>query len=59
LLVGTWADAYRAINFYKKHGFNLLSSKDELLKTYWGIPQRQMETSVVLGHKIYRKQDKM
>jgi len=59
LLVGTWADAYRAINFYEKHGFNLLSSKDELLKTYWGIPQRQIETSVVLGHKIYRKQDKI
>ncbi len=52
LLVGTWANAYWAIDFYKKHGFNLLSSKDELLKTYWGIPQRQIETSVVLGHKI-------
>ena len=55
LLVGTWADAYWAIDFYKKHGFNLLSSKDELLKSYWGISQRQIETSVVLGHKIYRK----
>jgi len=59
LLVGTWADVYWAINFYKKHGFNLLPDKDKLLKTYWGIPQRQIETSVVLGHKIYRKQDKM
>ena len=58
LLVGTWADAYRAIDFYKKRGFNLLPDKDELLKTYWDIPQRQIETSVVLGHKIYRKQDK-
>jgi len=55
LLVGTWADAHRAINFYKRRGFNLLPDKDELLKTYWGIPQRQIETSVVLGHKIYRK----
>ena len=59
LLVGTWADAYWAIDFYKKHGFSLLPDKDELLKTYWDIPQRQIETSVVLGHKIYRKQDKM
>ena len=49
LLVGTWADAYWAIDFYKKHGFNLLTNKDELLKTYWDIPHRQIETSVVLG----------
>lgn len=55
LLVGTWADAYRAIDFYKKHGFNLLPDKDELLKTYWDIPQRQIETSVVLGIDIRRK----
>ncbi len=48
LLVGTWADAYWAINFYQKHGFSLLPNKDELLKTYWDIPQRQIETSVVL-----------
>jgi len=59
LLVGTWADAHWAIDFYKRRGFNLLPDKDELLKTYWDIPQRQIETSVVLGHKIYRKQDKM
>ncbi len=55
LLVGTWADAYWAIDFYKKHGFNLLPDKDELLKTYWDIPQRQIETSVVLEHIEYRE----
>jgi len=49
LLVGTWADAYWAIEFYVKHGFNLMPDKDELLKTYWDIPPRQIETSVVLG----------
>ena len=49
LLVGTWADAHWAIDFYKRRGFNLLPDKDELLKTYWDIPQRQIETSVVLG----------
>jgi len=49
LLVGTWADAYWAIAFYQKRGFSLLPDKDELLKTYWDIPQRQIETSVVLG----------
>jgi len=52
LLVGTWADARWAITFYKKHGFKLLPDKDELLRTYWDIPQRQIETSVVLGLNI-------
>jgi len=52
LLVGTWADAHWAIDFYKRRGFNLLPDKDELLKTYWNIPQRQIETSVVLGMEI-------
>ncbi len=49
LLVGTWADAHWAIGFYQKHGLRLLPDKDELLKTYWDIPQRQIDTSVVLG----------
>ncbi len=52
LLVGTWADARWAIAFYEKHGFRLLPNKDELLRTYWNIPQRQIETSVVLGIEI-------
>lgn len=52
LLVGTWTDAYWAIEFYVKHGFTLLPNKDELLKTYWDIPQRQIETSVVLGIEV-------
>jgi len=54
LLVGTWADAYWAITFYQKHGFSLMPNKDELLKTYWDIPQRQIETSVVLGIEVGR-----
>jgi GNAT superfamily N-acetyltransferase len=52
LLVGTWAEAKWAIDFYQKHGFNLLPNKDELLKTYWDIPHRQIETSVVLGVEV-------
>jgi GNAT superfamily N-acetyltransferase len=50
ILIGTWADAVWAIRFYEKHGFRLVSSqeKDRLLKTYWSIPERQIETSVVL-----------
>jgi GNAT superfamily N-acetyltransferase len=49
LLVGTWAGAGWAIAFYQRHGFNLQPDKDELLQTYWDIPPRQIETSVVLG----------
>ena len=49
LLVGTWAGATWAIVFYQKHGFRLMSNKDELLTIYWSIPQRQIDTSVVLG----------
>lgn len=50
LLVGTWAAAEWAIRLYQKHGFRLVSpeEKDRLLDTYWNIPVRQRETSVVL-----------
>jgi GNAT superfamily N-acetyltransferase len=52
MLVGTWAAAEWAINFYRRHGFELVSpeSKTALLKTYWTIPDRQIETSVVLAN---------
>ena len=51
ILIGTWADATWAIRFYQKHGFKLipLEEKDRLLRRYWSIPERQIETSVVLG----------
>lgn len=50
VLVGTWEAAYWAIRFYKKHGFKLVTTKEknQLLKKYWNIPERQIETSVVL-----------
>ena len=51
LLVGTWAAATWAIRFYQKHGFRLLPDGDALLRTYWDIPARQRETSVVLGYR--------
>jgi len=52
LLVGTWAAARWAIRFYEQHGFRLVppAEKDRLLQTYWNIPARQRETSVVLVH---------
>ena len=51
LLVGTWAAAEWAIRFYERHGFVRVSSrrKTELLQRYWTIPDRQVETSVVLA----------
>lgn len=50
VLVGTWEAAYWAVRFYEKQGFNLVSNeeKDRLLRKYWNIPERQIETSVVL-----------
>lgn len=53
ILMGTWAAAVWAIKFYEKHGFQLvtLEEKDRLLKKYWNIPERQIETSVVLADK--------
>ncbi|HEX5400045.1 MAG TPA: GNAT family N-acetyltransferase [Verrucomicrobiae bacterium] len=53
ILVGTWKAADWAIRFYQKHGFDLVTEeeKDRLLKIYWNIPARQIETSVVLIHR--------
>ncbi len=50
MLVGTWADADWAIGFYRRHGFEPASPERsrELLRAYWTIPDRQIETSVVL-----------
>ena len=52
ILVGTWADAPWAISFYKKNGYTLVSfeEKNRLLRKYWSIPKRQVETSVVLAN---------
>ncbi len=55
ILIGTWADAVWAIRFYEKNGFRPVSSeeKDRLLKKYWSIPGRQVETSVVLADQTW------
>ena len=56
LLIGTWADAIWAIRFYERHGFETVSSqeKDRLLRQYWQIPERQIDTSVVLASPEWR-----
>jgi N-acetylglutamate synthase-like GNAT family acetyltransferase len=55
ILIGTWADAKWAIDFYKKRGFTLVSTeeKERLLRKYWTIPPRQIETSVVLANSSW------
>ncbi len=54
ILVGTWKAAAWAISFYRKNGYSLVSDeeKDRLLRRYWSIPERQVETSVVLAKQI-------
>ena len=56
VLIGTWADAVWAIRFYERYGFQMVGpeEKDTLLKKYWTVPERQIETSVVLVDKKWR-----
>ena len=59
ILIGTWAAASWAVSFYQKNGYSLVSEeeKNRLLRKYWSIPERQVETSVVLANQAwYRTQ---
>jgi N-acetylglutamate synthase-like GNAT family acetyltransferase len=51
ILIGTWAAASWAISFYERNGYTVVSEdeKNRLLRKYWSIPERQVETSVVLA----------
>ena len=51
VLIGTWASAVWAIRFYERYGFQMVGpqEKNRLLKRYWTVPERQIETSVVLA----------
>jgi GNAT superfamily N-acetyltransferase len=53
VLIGTWAAATWAIDFYVRNGFSVVSRKEKnlLLRRYWSIPERQIETSVVLADR--------
>ncbi len=57
LLIGTWADASWAIDFYKRNGFEVVSDHDKnlLLGEYWAVPTRQVETSIVLADSLWLK----
>jgi GNAT superfamily N-acetyltransferase len=53
LLVGTWEAATWAIAFYERHGFQRVARAEAalLLRRYWTIPERQVQTSVVLADR--------
>jgi N-acetylglutamate synthase-like GNAT family acetyltransferase len=56
ILIGTWSAASWAIRFYERHGYRLLSREEtgRLLRKYWSIPERQIETSVVLASEAWQ-----
>ncbi len=55
VLIGTWKAARWAVAFYQKHGFRVVPEirTAALLRRYWSIPERQIETSVVLASADY------
>lgn len=57
ILIGTWAAASWAISFYQKNGYTLVSEeeKNRLLRNYWSIPERQVETSAVLANQTWNQ----
>jgi GNAT superfamily N-acetyltransferase len=57
VLIGTWADAGWAIRFYERYGFGRVGVEEKvrLLKKYWTVPERQIETSVVLADPAWRE----
>ena len=57
ILIGTWAAASWAVSFYQKNGYKLVSEeeKNRLLRKYWSIPERQVETSVVLANQSWQQ----
>ena len=58
MLVGTWAAATWAVQFYQARGFELVApaEKNDLLRRYWRVPARQIEESVVLADSRWRAQ---
>jgi len=60
VLIGTWADAVWAIRFYERYGFQQVGpeEKSRLLKQYWSVPERQIETSVVLADPKWRETER-
>jgi len=55
VLIGTWADAVWAVRFYESNGFAVVSAqeKERLLHKYWTVPDRQIETSIVMADRAW------
>jgi len=55
ILIGTWTAASWAIRFYEKNGYRILPRPEieRLLRRYWTISERQIETSVVLANAAW------
>ena len=51
VLVGTWKAASWAVAFYERHGFRLVDGVETLLRRYWTVSERQIESSVVLADR--------
>jgi GNAT superfamily N-acetyltransferase len=60
ILIGTWLAATWAIGFYKKNGYVPLDrhETETLLKRFWKIPLRQVETSIVLANAAWNSKAK-
>jgi GNAT superfamily N-acetyltransferase len=58
ILLGTWRDATWAVAFYEKNGYRRLSRQEteRLLRKFWSIPERQIETSVVLANAAWKSE---
>jgi N-acetylglutamate synthase-like GNAT family acetyltransferase len=61
ILIGTWKAACWAVSFYEKHGFRIVAEeeKERLLRKYWALPDRQVETSVVLVDEKYKQPESL
>ncbi len=59
ILLGTWTAAHWAVSFYEKNGYRMVSEeeKNRLLRRFWSIPERQVETSVVLASSRWPQPD--
>jgi N-acetylglutamate synthase-like GNAT family acetyltransferase len=57
ILIGTWAAASWAVSFYQKNGYTLVSKEEKnlLLRRYWSISERQVETSVVIANQTWHQ----
>ena len=52
IIVGTYTNAYWAVDFYRKHGYKPVSDHEATLRKYYVIPDVQRENSMALEKRI-------